>query len=480
MGKAPAKRLRPNIAHIKTKAARRQHSQAARSKLPSSASTGRGPLAKTNKKNDRVHDGNTGQSRVPFNNHDRVLLIGEGDFSFALSLVKHHKPLAVTATCYDSWGELVEKYPNVMTTVEQLDTTAAKITTGAKVGDSEATNNEDNLSEEEDQVFEGFSPPPTTAQTKSNYTTSSAPQPAPASRHRPSSAPQTHSRVLYSIDATQLARHRKALLNHHQRPEAPAFTPFTKIVFNFPHVGGLSTDINRQVRANQELLVKFLEACKALLVPLESGGTMNEKMRLSKHANREIEGYGNGIDKDSKNNNNNNERYATPSDSGSDSEDSISSTPDGQLLTGTTPQIPQVLITIFEGHPYTLWNVRDLARHTGYSIVESFRFPWSAYPGYAHARTLGDIVPKGVDGRHVARSGGEEPAVDGEQESRNMETDKGKGKGKKGRWHGEDRDARTYVLELREHQEQVGSRGVNVNSGKRKRGRGDDGSEDDD
>ncbi|KPI34305.1 uncharacterized protein AB675_11075 [Cyphellophora attinorum] len=452
MGKAPAKRLRPNIAHIKTKAARRQHSQAARSKSQTSASTGHGPPAKTSKKNDRVHNSSTGQSRVPFSSHDRILLIGEGDFSFALSLIKHHRLLAVTATCYDSQRQLVEKYPRVMTTIEQLDTKAAK------VDDSEATNNEGDVSEEREVVFEGFSPPPTTARPSSNPPISLPPQPNPSSHHQLPSFSQTRSRVLYSIDATQLPRHRKSLFCHQQR------------VFNFPHVGGLSTDVNRQVRANQELLVKFLEGCKALLVPLEIDQTTNGASRRSRGAHGKVHNNGggnhSGQDKSA-------ERYSTPSDSDSDS--SSASTSKEDPAARDTSRIPQVLITIFEGHPYTLWNIRDLARHTGYNIVESFRFPWSAYPGYAHARTLGEIVPKGVDGRRGGRSGGEEPTADNENHRPSTKN----GKGKKGRWHGEDRDARTYVLELREHQEQVGGRGGNMTSGKRKRG-GGDGSEDDD
>ena len=69
-----------------------------------------------------------------------------------------------------------------------------------------------------------------------------------------------------------------------------------------------------------------------------------------------------------------------------------------------------VVLTIFEGEPYTLWNVRDLGRHVGLKVGRSFKFQASAYPGYKHARTLGNIK----DG---------------------------------GGWKGEDRGARTYLFE---------------------------------
>src|SRR5438045_431686 len=53
-----------------------------------------------------------------------------------------------------------------------------------------------------------------------------------------------------------------------------------------------------------------------------------------------------------------------------------------------------IIVTLFEGEPYTLWNIRDLARHSGLQVERSFRFQASAYPGYHHARTLGVIRTK--------------------------------------------------------------------------------------
>ena len=55
-----------------------------------------------------------------------------------------------------------------------------------------------------------------------------------------------------------------------------------------------------------------------------------------------------------------------------------------------------IIVTLFEGEPYTLWNIRDLGRHSGLEVKRSWRFQASAYPGYRHARTLG--VVKGKNG----------------------------------------------------------------------------------
>lgn len=71
------------------------------------------------------------------------------------------------------------------------------------------------------------------------------------------------------------------------------------------------------------------------------------------------------------------------------------------------------MLTVFEGEPYELWNVRDLVRHIGLKVGRSFKFQADAYPGYEHARTIGNI--KGGGG-----------------------------------WKGEDRAARTYLIELKD------------------------------
>lgn len=68
-----------------------------------------------------------------------------------------------------------------------------------------------------------------------------------------------------------------------------------------------------------------------------------------------------------------------------------------------------IIITLFEGEPYTLWNIRDLARFSDLQVAESFKFQASAYPGYKHARTLG--VVKGKNGEVGAGWKGEERAA---------------------------------------------------------------------
>jgi len=95
-----------------------------------------------------------------------------------------------------------------------------------------------------------------------------------------------------------------------------------------------------------------------------------------------------------------------------------------------------IIITLFESEPYTLWNIRDLARHSGLEVQRSFKFEAEAYPGYSHARTLGNI------------DGG-------------------------GGWKGENRAARSYVFQLK-------AGNVATPKSEKKRKREGDGSSDED
>ncbi|KAF2824016.1 hypothetical protein CC86DRAFT_62874 [Ophiobolus disseminans] len=236
---------------------------------------------------------------VPFGEYDHVLLVGEGDFSFARSLVLTHGCANVTATSYDSESEVRAKYP-------AFDSIHAQLT--------------------------DLTPP----------------------------VPIHH-----DIDATKLSTYKQLRCTRGDDDEAQ--DGWDTIAFVFPHTGGLSTDVNRQVRANQALLVEFFKSC------LE---TSSPKQRLQILATQPRRGHPSPL------------------------------RPRSQFLR----MGGRIIVTLFEGEPYTLWNVRDLARHVGLKVVESWKFDASQYPGYGHVRTLGTI------------EGG-------------------------GAWKGEDRDARVYVFE---------------------------------
>ncbi|XXH04857.1 hypothetical protein Hte_011279 [Hypoxylon texense] len=257
------------------------------------------PAAKPQKKAQaqQQHD----EPTIPFAPEDRILLIGDGDLSFAASLVEHHFCADVTATVLEAnLDALVEKYPQVPENIAKIEAEGSK--------------------------------------------------------------------VLYNVDATKMA----PFVEKKGKDSSGSVGAMDRIIFNFPHVGGKSTDVNRQVRYNQELLVSFFRRAGPSLAP---GGS--------------------------------------------------------------------IVVTLFEGEPYTLWNVRDLARHSGLQVERSFRFRASAYPGYRHARTLGVVKNKSGEAG--------------------------------GGWKGEDRAARSYVFVRKDDEARPAPK-----AGKKRSRTADDESSDDD
>ena len=138
---------------------------------------------------------------IPFSPHDRILLVGEGDFSFSASLLQDHDCKSLLATCFDDHSIVREKYPQAAANIDAIE------------------------------------------------------------------AEET-CKVLYGVDATKLGKPGPV---KGSGGKALKKVNFDKVVFNFPHVGGLTKDVDRQVRHNQELLSGFLNAAKSLLA---DGGTI--------------------------------------------------------------------------------------------------------------------------------------------------------------------------------------------------------------
>ncbi|KAJ5927986.1 hypothetical protein N7466_006942 [Penicillium verhagenii] len=376
---------------------------------------------------------------VPFLRGDRVLLVGEGDFSFARSLATQYKCHKLYATCYDSQETLLGKYPQAEQNIFDI------LQAPASKSKSKSKSNAEKASAEPEAEAEGE------ADSKLSIDQQ---QTTPKNQNQP--------KILYSVDARklgvaggggkelksayprkerkrpswmiekaqQLRQKQEQNVRQLLRPEPEAKPvhsgPWDVICFNFPHVGGLSTDVNRQVRANQELLVGFFKACVPLLSAAPVAIDPDDDEWEDEEEDEEDEDEDEDDDEE---------------EEGGDGGDQSSGK---EVRTGPG----QILVSLFEGEPYTLWNIKDLARHAGLQVVTSFRFPWTSYEGYSHARTLGE-----VEGKNGARGG----------------------------WRGEDREARMYVFEVKKEAadtEKKNKKGGVSADKKKKRARTEDDSDD--
>lgn len=187
--------------------------------------------------------------------------------------------------------------------------------------------------------------------------------------------------VLYSVDATALAK--TAALKGRE---------FDRVVFNFPHTGQGITDQQRNVRANQTLLLLFLRSVAPLLRQGEASvAEASGKGKKGKGKKRRAE----SDDEDEA--------------AVADEEDDPTTN-----LAGITPPHPKtkgtVLITLRTALPYSLWSVPHLGtkgpllapsilprplpkgKQPTYKIKRSFEFDLRDYEGYEHRRTVGYVA----------------------------------------------------------------------------------------
>ncbi|KAG9097676.1 hypothetical protein FRC06_007316 [Ceratobasidium sp. 370] len=219
---------------------------------------------------------------VPFCPEDKILLIGEGNFSFAHSLLHHpsvpHLPPAnITATAYDTERECLSKYPDAATHISALRTAGAT--------------------------------------------------------------------VLFGVDATQLEK----TFKKGQR--------WDKVVWNFPHVGMSIADVERNVVANQRVLLGFLRSVAGVL----ERGVMVDPNAGKKEKGKEKMYEGEFSDEDGQ-------------------EETLRS---GPKRAGDLPRLAK--------NPVVLGNLnsKHARPQPRYIQVRSFAFHAEAYPGYEHRRTSG-------------------------------------------------------------------------------------------
>lgn len=239
----------------------------------------------------RANQEKSGLQFIPFDKNSTLLLVGEGDFSFARSILQadYILPENLIVTSYDaSIAELNLKYPHTF------------------------QENYDFLIDQGVNIF-------------------------------------------FRIDATNFLKSFKLTKK----------TPWTKILgpewhhkylqnimFNFPHTGRGIKDQDRNIREHQELMFGYFNSCKQLFQLVN-----NDPKKTS--AKQYTAGY--------------------------------SLSPDGKDNGLEENGLGKVIVSLFTGEPYDSWQIKVLAKNSGWKIERSNKFQWDQYPEYHHKRTNSEL-----------------------------------------------------------------------------------------
>ncbi|SCV69901.1 BQ2448_1295 [Microbotryum intermedium] len=304
---------------------------------------------------------------VPYGLGERILLVGEGNFSFAHALLLAQPPIVTPqllyATAYDSQQAAQEKYPDLMEHVNAIRKAGAT--------------------------------------------------------------------VLFGIDATKLQTCKE--VKKHKGA-------WDRVAFNFPHVGQGITDQDRNVRANQTLVLGFFRSVAPLLrvgtSSIAAAGTKktqsNKKGKRTRPDDSEDEALPTGHDDDF-----DSEMEVDPAEL---ADPALRPLPPPPTTSGT------VLVTLRTVSPYSLWSVQHLGTRGSflapsilpkplpktpqpdYSLVRSFEFDPNDWEGYEHQRTVGYkegvSSEKNDDLQLTARERGEKRRWEKEQQERRQKEER--------------------------------------------------------
>lgn len=194
-------------------------------------------------------------------------------------------------------------------------------------------------------------------------------------------------KVVFGVDCTDMKKCR----------EIKDAGVWDKVAFNFPHVGAGITDQNRNVRANQTLILRFFRSVAPFLRTGTSSSTVptvSKKNKKPKRAGRQ--------NSDDEADNWDHDKSKTEVELDED---------ETNLALAIAPPVPTtagtVIITLRTATPYSLWSLPHLGTRGAliapsilpkphppgvqptYRIVRSFEFNPADYEGYEHRRTIG-------------------------------------------------------------------------------------------
>ena len=292
----------------------------------------------------------------PFARDDTILIVGEANFSFTLSLLlppRAHPPSQILATAYDSEHECFSKYPDARENVDKIRRIAGR-----------------------------------------------------------------HDIVLFGVDAGQLAKYKQVTgaskakssatrnLSDGSREVSDTETiasqrRWSKIWFGFPHVGAGHKDETRNVLANQLLILRFLISAAPYLTvgPLPSyapGGASNARKVAGSDDEDELDmdpgdaDDASGFD---------DTLLAGSSSSSTDADRALLDDTQARISALQRFQPPSrqgsVLITLRNASPYTLWDVANLAKRLP-QMLPVIASTAPALPKGVPKPTLNDLTASGL------------------------------------------------------------------------------------
>lgn len=276
---------------------------------------------------------------IPFDKQDTILLLGEANFSFSLSLLRepHNLPAhQILATVYDSERTTLEKYPDAAENIRLLKEEGVRVEFGVDAGALEKCK----------AVGKG----------------------------------RRWSRVIFNF------------------PHVGTCAIYLPILRYSPFTGAGITDQDRNILTNQHMLLKFFRSVEPLLtegpthipIPQSSSSKSNskDKKRKQKKPSSDDEAAPEPEDEE--------EDFFF-------NDDPTFTNPKIVVPKEFTPpkRAGTVLITILSCPPYTLWCLPQLAARPPpicpgtnlpqprYTLLRSFEFRPEIYEGYAHRRTIG-------------------------------------------------------------------------------------------
>ncbi|KAJ9475149.1 25S rRNA (uridine(2634)-N(3))-methyltransferase [Pseudozyma hubeiensis] len=289
----------------------------------------------------------------PFARDDTILIVGEANFSFTLSLLlppRAHPPSNILATAYDSEQECFSKYPDARENVERIRRLAGRddiVLFGVDAGQLEKYK----------QV--------TGASSKSK---------------------------------SQLGRNLDDGYQLSSTSAASGQRRWSKVWFGFPHVGAGHKDETRNVLANQLLILRFLVSVAPYLtvgaLPAHApGSSSGSNKRSDSDDEDEIDPdpAADALDAD--------DDLLTRNAATTDADQSILDETQARIaaLQPFSPPSRQgsVLITLRNASPYTLWDVANLAKRLP-QMLPVIASTAPALPKGVKKPTLKDLTASGL------------------------------------------------------------------------------------